>query len=341
MASIFSHSQAAAGLFNPGILRQYRLFESSDLDDTRERISRVMQPHTLRPLTRPAQRHRSHMDFMRIGGIGLGTIDFGEAMRVDVDAVEDYHLLMFCLRGQAETNTNGRSIQVDSRHGVICAPGESFVADLSPDCEQLVVRLDRSVVAAHCGQDIRFDPLLNLDSAGVRAWLDQLQLLTTSSSLLETMQRHAVIAAELERMLIRMLQQGQNWTTASAPAYTSATHRRAPASGCVRRAEMFIEAHADESLRLADIAEAAGVPARTLLDAFHRFRDYSPIQYLRDVRLERAHQRLRDSNVNGKPSVAAVALDCGFTHLGRFSQAYQQRFGMPPSATLAACRRKS
>ncbi|MGN4071462.1 anthranilate 1,2-dioxygenase regulatory protein AndR, partial [Burkholderia gladioli] len=57
-------------LFDPLALRAHRLFESRDLDETRERISRVMQPHALVP---GGRRHggAAHMDFVRLGRLGL------------------------------------------------------------------------------------------------------------------------------------------------------------------------------------------------------------------------------------------------------------------------------
>ncbi|WP_244221155.1 hypothetical protein [Paraburkholderia aromaticivorans] len=44
---------------------------------------------------------------------------------------------MFCVSGSAEVNAAGRTIEVNDRQGVVRAPGESFSAKLSPDCEQL------------------------------------------------------------------------------------------------------------------------------------------------------------------------------------------------------------
>ena len=272
-----------------------------------------------------------------MGGIGLGTIDFGEAMRVDVDHVEDYHLLMFCLRGQAQTLADGKPVEASTSRGMICAPGKSFVADLSPDCEQFVVRLDRRMVEAHAGREILFNHNLDLRRPGLQAWLDQLRVLATSSTLVETARSNPLIAVELERLLVHLLLAGQEWTDASpAPVrnLTTNTATIGTAPACVRRAEAFIQAHADEPLRLSDIAAAAGVPARTLLDAFQRFRNHSPMQYLRDVRLELAHRQLRAPEAAS--TVASIALDCGFVHLGRFAQTYRERFGQTPSATLQA-----
>ncbi len=318
--------QSAA--FEPHVLRQHRLFESFDLDDTRERISRVMQPHTLHPLQGAVPGGRSHMDFLRLGSIGMGSIVFGQAMRVDVDAVEDYHLLMFCLQGHADALADGRATPADASRGMICAPGRSFHADLSPDCEQFVLRLDRTMVEAHCGRAVHFREELDLRRPALRAWLDQLRVLATSPALMASAQQHPLIAVELERLLIMLLLDGQGeYDDAPSPS-------RSIAPVCVRRAERYMEEHAADPLRLADIASAADVPARTLLEAFKRFRDTSPMQHLRELRLERAHQLL--VNADESTQVATVALDCGFTHLSRFAQAYRVRYGRPPSATLAA-----
>jgi len=52
-----------------------------------------------------------------------------------------------------------------------------------------------------------------------------------------------------------------------------------------------------------------------------------------DRRLECARDRLIEAEA-GDGSVTQVALDCGFSHLGRFSRDYQDRFGEKPFQTL-------
>ena len=327
----FARSSAAP--FEPSALRSHRLFESCDLDDTRARISSVMQPHLLLPNGRPTGT-RSHMDFVRIGGIGIGTIAFGEPMRVEVDRLDNYHLLMFCLRGHAQTRTGDCPLDADARHGIINGPDRPFVADLSGDCEQFVMRIDRGAVQAHTGhRNLRLHAALDLDAAPLRPWFDELKILTNAPALLELVQRNALIATDIERLLIHLLLAGQPW---------EADEQREPdrcaiAPGCVRRAEAFMEANVALPLRLADIAAAAGVPVRTLHDAFQRFRGHSPMQQLQEFRLRRAHAQLRQA-VDGT-RVADVALDCGFAHFGRFAQTYKQQFGETPSATLEQRRR--
>ena len=54
------------------------------------------------------------------------------------------------------------------------------------------------------------------------------------------------------------------------------------------------------------------------------------MRYLRQVRLDRAHDDLTQAH----GSVADIAYHWGFTNLGRFARAYRDRFGEFPAATL-------
>jgi AraC-like DNA-binding protein len=56
------------------------------------------------------------------------------------------------------------------------------------------------------------------------------------------------------------------------------------------------------------------------------------MRYLRDRRLDHARDRLTGGD--RAPTVAEAALEAGFTHLGRFSQVYRERFGETPSNGL-------
>lgn len=101
----------------------------------------------------------------------------------------------------------------------------------------------------------------------------------------------------------------------------------------VRRAAEYIHAHADRAIALNDLVRASGVSERTLHAGFQKYYGVSPMTYLRNVRLDRARLRLTQPGA-GKVSVTAVALECGFGHLGKFARAYRDRFGELPSETL-------
>ncbi len=106
-------------------------------------------------------------------------------------------------------------------------------------------------------------------------------------------------------------------------------HRNARVRGAVE----YIHAHAHEPLTVSDVARAADLSVRGLQEAFQRSLDRTPMQYLREVRLRRAHEDLRRAEP-GSIAVADVAARWGFTHMGRFSGEYLRRFGEYPKQTL-------
>ena len=59
----------------------------------------------------------------------------------------------------------------------------------------------------------------------------------------------------------------------------------------------------------------------------------SPTQYLREVRLRRVREDLSREE-NRDRTVSEIAGGWGFTHMGRFSHYYSDRFGELPSETL-------
>lgn len=66
---------------------------------------------------------------------------------------------------------------------------------------------------------------------------------------------------------------------------------------------------------------------------FRRHLDTSPMTYLRQIRLRRAHRDLLTGDPT-RDTVAEIAIRWGFAHTGRFSQVYRIEFGQSPSVTL-------
>jgi transcriptional regulator GlxA family with amidase domain len=94
-----------------------------------------------------------------------------------------------------------------------------------------------------------------------------------------------------------------------------------------------IEEEAHLPLTVSSIAARCHVSVRSLQQDFRRYVGTSPMAYLHEVRLRRAHQSLRESDPS-TTSVASVAYHWGFTNLGRFAAAHTARYDEPPAATL-------
>ncbi|MHC1562535.1 helix-turn-helix transcriptional regulator [Actinomycetospora sp. C-140] len=113
---------------------------------------------------------------------------------------------------------------------------------------------------------------------------------------------------------------------------TPTAGRAEPAT--VRRAIAFIDSHAHQDIGLPDISAAAQTGARSLQIAFRRYRDTTPLEYLRRVRLDGAHAELVAADPTRGDRVAAIAAKWGFAHPGRFSATYRDRYGRSPGSTL-------
>ena len=102
----------------------------------------------------------------------------------------------------------------------------------------------------------------------------------------------------------------------------------------LRRAMTFIEENAHRDIAVIDIAAAAFVTVRAVQLAFQRHLGITPLEYLRRVRLDHAHQELKRATPGDGLTVTAVAYRWGFRSSSRFAAAYREAYGVLPSYTL-------
>lgn len=101
----------------------------------------------------------------------------------------------------------------------------------------------------------------------------------------------------------------------------------------IRAAVEFLHAHASEPLTVLDVGRAADLSVRALQESFQRIFETTPMHYLREIRMRHTHADLLAAEP-GSVTVGQVAAQWGFTHMGRFSNAYHRRFGEYPRSTL-------
>jgi len=102
--------------------------------------------------------------------------------------------------------------------------------------------------------------------------------------------------------------------------------------GPLKKALDLLKAEPARAWTIGQIALACGVGHRTLQRHFRRFIGRMPVEFLRDLRLDRARQELLRG---ARPaSVTEIAVRSGFNHVGRFATQYRARYGETPSATL-------
>ena len=139
-----------------------------------------------------------------------------------------------------------------------------------------------------------------------------------------------VVSAATQLLAASVLQAFPN----TALADPTAQDRRDANPGTLRRAIAFIDANPDIDISIADIARAAYVTPRALQLAFRRHLDTTPLAYLRQVRLQHAHQDLAQASPGDGTTVTTVSYRWGFPSPSRFAASYRAAYGVPPSDTL-------
>jgi len=111
-------------------------------------------------------------------------------------------------------------------------------------------------------------------------------------------------------------------------------HAQSACRRIANQTEEFILEHHHDNVHIEDICRATGVGVRTLQRCVREYFDVTVTEFLGSVRLASAHRELSVLHSSDK-TVTHIALDSGFSHLGRFSSAYRQRYGISPSEQLA------
>jgi AraC-like DNA-binding protein len=99
----------------------------------------------------------------------------------------------------------------------------------------------------------------------------------------------------------------------------------------IRLARDFLDHHLDEKVRLADIANAAGLPPFQLFRAFERATGMSPHCYQRQARIRFAASLIR----LGRP-LGDVAAASGFADQAHLTRSFRRTMGVTPGAYKVA-----
>ena len=127
-----------------------------------------------------------------------------------------------------------------------------------------------------------------------------------------------------------------SWLGESAPYWGPESMTINPKRACIaKKAREYIEEHHDDCVRMEDLCRESAVGVRTLQRCFKEYFDVTVSEFLKTKRLDAAHRDLGDAHQN-TDTVTEIALNHGFSHLGRFSVEFKERFGESPGMTLAA-----
>ncbi len=173
---------------------------------------------------------------------------------------------------------------------------------------------------------LRFAPLLDMGDRAASPVLCLINYLRVMFTETPEALNSPVVAASIREHAISTILGGlqHNYSGEAAAARDTAVPKQ------VKRAEEFMRANADQPITIKMLAQEARCSERALHSGFRQFRQSTPMEVLRDLRLERARQDLQIA----AGSVTDCALKWGFSNVGRFARIYAERFDEKPSHTL-------
>jgi AraC-like DNA-binding protein len=107
--------------------------------------------------------------------------------------------------------------------------------------------------------------------------------------------------------------------------------------GGVARAIAWIKDHYDEVIRAEDLAAEVGLSVSSLNRHFRAATSMSPVQYQKQIRLQRARARL----LANPADVAGAGHAVGYASASQFTREYRRLFGAPPGQDVARLQESS
>jgi AraC-like DNA-binding protein len=247
----------------------------------------------------------------------------------------DYVRQQFWFAGTGTTAAGRHLTEVSEKQSCVTPSNTPVTFNFGPGFEQLVLRIPQSLLerklesllGTYAHPALEFEPAVDMDTAGTR------HLRSLVGFLIESLDQNGlaipqVALDELEQMTAMVFLYGVRNSATSL--LENGAMDIAPWQ--VRRVEEYIETHWSETITIEILSEAINASTRSIFKTFADYRGYSPMEFLRKVRLRQARAMLL--NPNAVTTVTAVGLACGFVNLGHFARYYQANFGELPSETL-------
>lgn len=310
---------------------------ASEVDEAQHTISNLFCEHTLTPIERRAVRMslRSAHD----SDVGIELLDYGEAVRIHVDkGLEDFHLVQLPLSGKATMHVGATVIESSPDVATLPPLDQEFTMRWGVNTPTFILYVSRARLQEIAGKMFGPEQAEHLELAlqmkmSTHEGAQFLRALVEWHDVIERSGPNHDYVRKLssDLLLARMLGAVEHSASSVVEEQKSSSTVRSDA--LAKRFLEAIEEGVEYGVGILEIADQLNVPVRTLQEHVRVAFGSTPSAMLLESRLQRAH-RLLSAGDAANDTVTALAQECGFGHLGRFSSEYRIRFGESPAQTL-------
>jgi len=303
------------------------IFSEAEADDVCTYFNRHVAAHTLQLACDGKAAATLH--HRQAGSLDFCQLSCGAPAHITGEVPDDAYLLQIVPRGSCTQNAEADSPALGIGDLAIANPREPIDLSHAQHCATLLIQIPALSFSDVCRengwskarQNIRFTgrPRHFDESSNLYALLALLCQEAESPTATPQMLQH--LSRALACKLISELKSNVCLDTADDQ------------SDCFRRLVNFIEQNVKDEITAEALAHHASISLRSLYLLFEKNANTTPKNFIRQKKLEQVYATLMDPARN-IINVTAVALDYGFTHLGRFSEFYKTTYGMLPSEAM-------
>ena len=282
--------------------------------------------------------------------LGLYVLEYGPEVEIAPRPYGDFVVVHVTLEGRAEVASDGQFLALPEGRTAVIHARRNLRLRWQEGSRHLLIKVPHTLLEQGLSESPQaawssMSPAWLFPQEADAQWNLLVQSLLQSSSSIASLPAGESWLDHFERSVALFL-----WEQAKAAGSvtcTTATPDVVEPEGSLRYAtsvdldrfeamEAYMHRKLAAPVSLEDLAIAVGVSPRTLSTLCQRFSQVSPMQRLRDLRLDAARTQL----IERRTTITRAAVEFGFMHLGRFSSLYKRRFGELPSETLQGASRQ-
>jgi AraC-like DNA-binding protein len=273
-----------------------------------------------------------------LGDVSLNFMAYTSEVSINPGYLQDFYLLQLPLQqSRARITTGAENFVSEQRIASLINPTDRTSMIWSQGCQQLMVQIRKSAVEQELSRLVRcelsrpltFTSRISLDqNPRMASWWRYVQFLVAD---IDQGSFAGLSSAEKQNHKQTLI---SNLLHATAHNYSQLLEdgRCTVAPRQVKRAEAYMLENLSHAITIDDLVAASGASARSLFEAFRRYRGLTPMKRLQQLRVEAAHRELLSADAD--ETVTDILTRLGISQLGRFAGLYKQSYGENPSQTL-------
>lgn len=307
-----------------------KLYTDADPFEVSEYVNQHVGNHRL--ILKGDSKSSATLHHRKAGGIDLCRLSYGTQANVLSEGLKGIYHIQFILNGHCEYKLGNKTSCLYAGEFLVINAEEPIDLTYSEDCEKFIVRIPAELMNKAYAEHCSFKPVEKITFKYNTYKTQDLETLMQLFELLclETESNHATpqLLEHYNRLvaskMIVMLEHNVR---------LDANHSRSAAT--FDRIVKYLEENIKRDVTAEELARHAHISLRSLYTLFEKHAGTAPKSFIRQKKLEHIYYTLMNPTTHIS-NVTAIAIDYGFTHLGRFSEFYKAAFGILPSESLKA-----